>query len=69
MGAVQEKAPPVYTVVARALKMVRAQTWTAAQVTVLDTVIAMLADDFQQIHSRFDRERFMSLAGFRQGIK
>lgn len=69
MGTVPASPPPVYTVVANALASVRAQTWTSAQVTALDAVIAMLADDFEQIHPRFNKERFMTLAHFRQGVR
>lgn len=61
------RPPATYTTIARALKSVRALAWTTAQLTMLNMLIDMLADDLWDLNPRFDVERFKTMAGYAIG--
>lgn len=64
MGATH---PQTFTLTARALAAVRAQTWTSAQLTILDMAIDAICDGYADEYPRFDAERFKTLAHYYRG--
>ena len=58
--------PQTYTTMSRVLLSARQVVWTSAQLSILDMVIDMLADDFVELNPRFDTERFKTAAGYRR---
>jgi hypothetical protein len=60
--------PPIFTTVAHALKSVRADAWTTAQLWALDQAIERLCDDLEEQQPRFSRELFCRNAGYRMNI-